>query len=336
MATNSSLRGQPIQLEPSIVEVNRLRDQPIQTDLPATSGLKDHHRIPDIFLIGSAKSATSLLAKSLDRHPKIKLGSIKEPNFFSHYSSYSKGFDWYSSLYENVGPDRLALDASTGYTRCPQNPGAAERIYACAPDAKLIYLMRHPIERAYSHFVHRWSKELYQGIPFSLSFAEHIEHDPMCIDSSNYRMQIEEYLKYFPRESLLCLFTEDVKADKVGVLQQICQFVGVDDTASHFEEAPARANQSDEFLESRVRIQVTSKIKSIPFLKTIIPVVPKAIRERLYELFKQGTNFGGQVQRDFTPPPVPDDVRQHLIEVFAESNAWVADFTGRNLSHWNQ
>ena len=335
MTVNSSLRGRPIQLDPSVEEKNWLRDRPIEPDSFAISDLKAHHRIPEIFLIGSAKSATSLLAKSLDQHPKIKLGSLKEPNFFSHYSSFSRGFDWYSSLYDNVRSDQFALDASTGYTRWPQNPGTAGRIHACAPNAKLVYLMRHPVERAYSHFVHRWTKELYRGMPFSLSFEEHVEHDPMCLDSSNYQAQIEEYLQYFPRESLLCLFTKDVEADKVAVLQKICRFIGVDDSAEHFKEAPARANQSSKFLESRVRTQVTSKIKSIPLVEPLLPLIPKSVRDGLYEFFR-GTSLGSQAEQEFTPPPIPADVRQQMLERFADSNAWVAEFAGRDLSHWNQ
>lgn len=311
-------------------------DRPIQSvELLAGQRLKPHHRMPDIFLIGAAKSATTSLANLLNQHPEIGLGSIKEPNFFSHQQRFARGLDWYSSLYDDVRADQLALDASTGYTRWPQNPGTAARIHACAPDAKLVYLMRHPVERAYSHFVHRWTKELYPDSPFRLSFEEHVKNDPICIDSSNYRAQIEEYLKYFPRESLLCVFTHDFEVDAIGVAQEICRFVGVSDSADCFDRAPSRDNQSQEYLKGRVRVRVTNKIKSIPILKSSIALIPKPVRSGLYGLTRR-TQLGNWAERDFTPPKLTAEVRQRTLQLFADSNAWVAQFTGRDLSHWDR
>ena len=310
-------------------------DQPIQAESMRSDRPSADHRIPEIFLIGSAKSATTSLANSLSRHPNISLGSIKEPNFFSHQASFAKGFDWYSSLYDDIGPDQLALDASTGYTRWPQNPGTAARIHACAPAARLIYLMRHPVDRAYSHFVHRWSKERFPDTPFTMSFSEYVKTDPMCLDSSNYQAQIEAYLEYFPRESLLCLFTDDVKQDHIGVLQTICRFAEIDDAAEHFAQPPSKDNQAHDYLEGRVRVMVTDRIKSIPIVKPLLPLVPKPLREGLYGLIRR-TTLGASAEQVFTPPALTPEVRQEMVEKFAASNAWVEEFTGRDLSHWNE
>lgn len=294
-----------------------------------------HSRIPEIYLIGAAKSATTLLANWLDQHPRIGLGVIKEPNFFSHDDTFAKGFDWYSSLYEQVPEGSLALDASTGYTRSPQHPLAAERLHAAAPSAKLIYMMRHPVDRAYSHFVHRWTKECHRGEPFSVPFGEYVEQDPVCVDGSNYQLQIETYLEHFPRESLLCIFSHEMKSEPMSLLKKVCEFLELEWSPDVFAERPSRDNQASEFLESRIRIQVTDRIKSNPFVAAMLPLVPKPVREWAYQRVRK-SGFSEQSEANFTPPPLAADTRQKYLDRFAESTEWVERFTGEDLSAWKR
>ena len=96
------------------------------------------------------------------------------------------------------------------------------------PNAKLIYVMRHPVERAYSHYVHRYTKEIHPGQPITKGFEEFVATDPMCIDSSDYMQQIEQYLEWFPRESILFLLTETLESDPSELLQETFRFLGVD------------------------------------------------------------------------------------------------------------
>ena len=106
---------------------------------------------------------------------------------FSFDEHYQQGFDVYRSNFSHFKPGQLTLDASTGYTRYPQYPNSAQRLHEASPDARLIYLMRHPVDRAYSHYIHRFTKECFQGQPIDRSFEEYVVTDPMCVDSSNYR-----------------------------------------------------------------------------------------------------------------------------------------------------
>ena len=69
------------------------------------------------------------------------------------------GIEWYSSLFTRVGNKQLCGEASTNYTRWPQVDGVPELIQQIIPNVKLIYIMRDPVERAFSHFVHRWTKK---------------------------------------------------------------------------------------------------------------------------------------------------------------------------------
>jgi hypothetical protein len=301
-------------------------------DFPA---LAHDHRMPDVILIGAAKSATTLLTRWIGQHPAIGLCNMREPNFFSHPERFSRGLDWYSQLFAGVREDQLALDSSTGYTQWPQFPLAAQRIAHYAPRARLIYMMRHPVDRAHSHYVHRWTKECHAGEPFRMSFEDYVKQDPICLDGSNYRAQLEWYLDHFPSESLLCLFTFQFAADPVAVLQRICRFLGISDAAAPFRQKPADENRASSFLESRIRIEVTDRIKQLPGIKQVLPCIPAIVRERLYQIARR-SSLGRTTAERFEAPPMRPETRGQLIERFAESNAWVAEFTGQDLSCWNQ
>ena len=111
-------------------------------------------RLPDFIIIGAAKAGTTTLHHYLDLNPQIYMSSPKEPCFFSDDEIYVKGVDWYSSLFSSAKPDQACGEASTRYSPYPQYTEAAPRMAELLPHVKLIYIMRHPVDRAYSHHVH--------------------------------------------------------------------------------------------------------------------------------------------------------------------------------------
>lgn len=292
--------------------------------------------IPRVYIVGAAKAGTSYMAWSLGQHPRIQLGRKKESNYFSFEQSYSQGLDWYTGLYAGAQEGDVLVDASTSYSRYPEYPNVAKRIHDHAPDAKLIYLMRDPVNRAYSHFVHRWSKELHFNEPFTVPFEEHIETDTMCLNSSDYRLQLEQFLAYYPSESILCLFTQDLKKSREALFQKICDFLGVPfDSAVLGGPGDGKANDSSEYLESRVRVAISNRIKSIPGMEAATKVLPSGIKERGLELLRR-SNLGKSAADAFEPPKMLPGTRARLIERFRESNAWVSELTGADLSAWNK
>ncbi len=290
-------------------------------------------RFPNLFLIGAAKAGTSFLASRLGRHREILRGIDKEADFFSSQDNFAKGLDWYQSNFPAKKNARWVLDASTGYTRFPEVPGIAERVYNFAPDAKLIYLMRHPVDRAYSHFIHRWTKELHPNKPFLDSFEVHIEGDPMCINSSDYRLQIEQYLEYFRKQSILCLFNSELQLDPERILRRVCDFLDVSFDENMVVFGSGRKNDSKMFLESRVRVAITGRLQRTPGLGSLIKFLPSQAKEFGYRWLRK-TPFASKVSEGFSPPPMGPDTRKKLIERFDSSNRWIADFTDADLSAW--
>ena len=134
-------------------------------------------KIPDFIIIGAAKSGTTSLYKYLCRHPQIFMCTPKEPDFFSIDANYFKGIDWYYSLFNEASPTQVCGEASTTYSRWHQHPKAAERIYQSLGQVKLIYIMRHPVDRAYSFYVHRFKGSLHKPeLAVSNTFEETISN----------------------------------------------------------------------------------------------------------------------------------------------------------------
>lgn len=290
---------------------------------------------PNLFMIGAAKSGTSHLAALLGQHSEIFLAEPKEPEFFSFDENFEKGFDWYQSIYGGAENSRWVLDASTGYTRYPEYPNTVERLHAWAPKAKLIYLMRHPVERAYSHYVHRWSKELHPNEPFRVSFEDHVLDDPMCINSSNYQMQLQHYLERYPKESILCLFNFQLRQNSEAVVRRVCEFLGVKFEDTMMTSPGHRSNKSDSFLESRIRVALTDRIKSTIGVGTVIKALPRSAREFGYQWVRRSF-LASSTSADFQPPPMLPETRTELLKRFEPSIAWVEDFTGVDLTRWRR
>tara|TARA_R110002094_G_scaffold27465_1_gene40531 strand:+ start:129 stop:1022 length:894 start_codon:yes stop_codon:yes gene_type:complete len=295
--------------------------------------MPEQQRLPDVVIIGAAKSGTSSLARRLDKHPQVCLSKDKEPEFFSHDEKYSRGLGWYADQFAAAQPGQLCLDASTSYSRSPQYPKAAERLHRHCPGAKLIYLMRHPIDRAFSHFIHRHNRELKPGQPFDVDFETHVASDPVCLDSSDYKFQIEQYMRFYPRDSFIFLFSDEFMADELGTFKRVCDFTGIEFDSRHFPPVASRVNTASDYREGAVRASVTASIRAIPVIGKAAYLAPRPLRSACYRALRW---FGGgkSAESRFTPPSIRPETRARLLERYRPALEWVAELTGRDLSSW--
>ncbi|WP_207061005.1 sulfotransferase domain-containing protein [Motiliproteus sp. SC1-56] len=184
---------------------------------------------PDIFLIGAQKAGTTTLATLLDSFPNISLSRPKEPHFFT--KNYHLGFDWYAKCFDNK--DNILIDASTSYTQAfLSNPeahaesplmGVPERIKAANANAKFIYIVRDPVDRAYSGYWHavRVGDE-------SRPFEEAIRATSHYLDQSDYAGQIELYLRHFKLENFLIIRLKDLNQNPRETLARCASFLEID------------------------------------------------------------------------------------------------------------
>lgn len=110
-------------------------------------------RVPDFIVIGAMKAGTTTLFRWLGTHPECALPTVKEPSFFARPNRWKLGMEWYCSLFPEEG--ELTGEASVIYTD-PRFAGtAARRIAATLPKIRLVFVARHPLTRARSHYVHQ-------------------------------------------------------------------------------------------------------------------------------------------------------------------------------------
>lgn len=290
--------------------------------------------LPDFAIIGAAKSATTTLANVLRQHPRV-FCPRKEPLFFAYKAFYGQGLEAYRKLFVEAGSDQLCGDDSTDYTRFPQVTGVPARLAAANPQVRLIYLLRHPLERAYSHFVHRYTREVHPGQPFRMGFSEYVETDPMCVDSSKYALQIEQYLQHFPVDQMLILSSDEVRQDLRGCRDRAIQFLRLDPIQQKPPNLSAKErNDSSAHLEQILVDQVSLPLRNMSWVSGVArAIVPERVRVWLYRMMLN-TPRGRRLKRDWTPPPLTAEERRRWLDYFEPHNRKLEALLGREFSDW--
>lgn len=180
-------------------------------------------RLPTFFLIGAMKSGTTSLWFYLDEHDEVFMSRPKEPNFFSTQEAFLERRSWYEELFSSANGALAVGEGSTSYAKYPTYQGVPARIAELVPDAKLIYLIRQPVERIRSQYLHvrRHGRE-------HRPIEEAVRRNPNFVDYSRYYLQIRQYLDRFPRERILILRSEDLLQDREGTLGRVCDFLSID------------------------------------------------------------------------------------------------------------
>jgi hypothetical protein len=181
--------------------------------------------IPHFIIIGAMKCATSSLHEQLAYQSGIFMTHLKEPNFFSDDENYHKGMDWYLSLFSQAKSDDLCGESSTHYTKLPTYPQTVNRLHQHFPDLKFIYVMRNPIERLVSQYIHEWSQRV-----ITEDINQAIFSFPELIKYSLYSEQLEPYLVQFGTDKVLPVFFEKLLAEPQSELERICHFIGYQGT----------------------------------------------------------------------------------------------------------
>ncbi|MDX6518794.1 MAG: hypothetical protein QOF50_1640 [Gaiellaceae bacterium] len=179
--------------------------------------------LPNLIVIGAAKCGTTSLHEYLDEHPEISMSRQKELDFFVPEKSGDRDLAWYAAQFEDAP---VRGESSPSYTAHPFYSGPPERIAAVLPDVRLVYLVRDPIARIVSHYVHR--SGTYPEMGTLEESLDHPDHGPWMIGLSRYWLQLERYLARFPAERILVVDSDELRARRPETLSQIFAFAGVD------------------------------------------------------------------------------------------------------------
>jgi hypothetical protein len=183
--------------------------------------------LPNLVVIGAQKCGTSGLHYILDSHPEISMSRPKELNFFIGERNWPRGIDWYREHFDPESPVRG--ESSPNYTTYPHHLGIPERMHETIPDAKLLFLVRDPLDRIAAHWVHNYAKRREKG-----TLAETLTHpNTSYVTRSLYAMQLERFLAFYPRERVLVFQQSELRYKRMETLRRIFEFLGVDPDYTH-------------------------------------------------------------------------------------------------------
>lgn len=298
--------------------------------------------LPNFFLIGAAKAGTTSFFGFLTQHPEVYGPALKEPNYFAlggapaafkgpgddatvNRLSVHDGAA-YEELFRGAGRAAAVGEASTLYLYAPEAPAAIRRQ---AADARLIVILRNPVERAYSAFLHLRRDQREPLADFAAALAreeariaagwQHLWHYRRA---GLYSEQLGRYLEHFPRERLLIHLYDDLVSRPGDLLRETFRFLGVD--ADFEPDVSRRANVAG---QPRSKLLHRILIGQNPIKSLAKRLVPERPRRRLWALL-----FGRNIRRG--RPPMPADARAGLEEYFRPEVDRLSSLLGHDLSGW--
>lgn len=201
--------------------------------------MQETRQIPDFFCLGAPRAGTTWLFEWLHQHPEVCIPQ-KEIHFFikSHGRDYflEEGMDWYLNLFSVAEDKQILGDVAAGYLR---SEDARKRILSVAPNAKMIVMLRNPVERFWSDYQYCLANRSFNG-----GFEEFMNspQGERALADGFYFKQISEWLKLYPKHNFHFVILDDVNSCRQREINKICDFLGV----NHFlpRNAERRVNEA--------------------------------------------------------------------------------------------
>ncbi len=296
--------------------------------------------MPNFLIIGAAKAGTTSLHSFLGQHPQIYLSPVKEPNFFAlegeklnfPVGTISPGYlaecktdlTAYQEQFQDVTSQKAVGEASPLYL---YHSHAPQRIKNHLPDVKLIAILRNPVERAYSNFLHhvREGFETYTDFAEALKAEEQRKQEHWWwgfyyLQGGFYYQQLQRYFQLFEPQQIKVYLYEDLKSQSVKLLQDIFQFLGVNadftpNTAAQYNVGGVPKNQTwYRFLTTKNPLKEPLKL-----------LLPEEVRKSLVLKLKN---------KALAKPQLSPEIHAQLTAKYREDILKLQDLIGRDLSSW--
>lgn len=275
--------------------------------------------LPNLVVIGAMKCATTSLHYYLGLHPEISMTAEKELHFFVAERNWGRGRGWYERQFTGRGP--VHGESSTTYARFPHHPGVAARMHALVPDARLLYVVRDPVERAVSQYVHEYAAGR-EDRPLVEALTAPSANP--YLDLSRYALQIEQYLPYYPKERILVLTAEDLGAHRAETLRRTFAFLGVRDT---FDDPRFSAIKHASASKRRLGPR-GERLARLPLWRLLGRPLPPSWRRLAGRLLSHP--FSSPVEA----PAIPPDLRRRLLDALRGDLERFHRLTGQTVDTW--
>jgi hypothetical protein len=270
--------------------------------------------LPTFLIIGAAKSGTTALHGYLRRHPDIAMSRPKELQFFVAEKNWGEGVAWYEEHFaaaiDRPEPPLAIGESSPDYSRCTVHAGVPERIASVIPDVRLVYLVRHPLERirsAYQHAVAHGAERR--------PIDEAVREVPHYVDDSRYAMQLDRYLEVFDRSRLLVLGNGALRDDRRGTLEAVGRFVGVDPDRFGWERVQDAKYSSE---DRTAPAGLLAKARSSRLAPAVRSIVPAGVRQRVWRAGSRSFDPGELQMADTTAAWVMEQLAADIARIAAE------------------
>lgn len=272
--------------------------------------------LPDVITIGAMKCGTSSLHHYMDQHPAIGMSRPKELNFFvtEPNGTFHKGLEWYAGCFP-AGDGLVRGESSTSYTKRPRHAGVAARIHATLPRVRLIYIVRDPIDRCVSHWMHLTANGR-ERRPFDEAVLD--PSTPHYVDIGRYATQLDAYLACFPPEQVHVVDLHELHADPAGTMRGVFRFVGVDPEFTHPLFARAR--------------HVTARKGRANALGRLVGL---AVGEQRLRAWRRRGKGRALLFAPVARPGAAPATRARLADTFAPEVARLRDITGKPFATWS-
>jgi hypothetical protein len=278
---------------------------------------------PNFIIVGTAKGGTKSLLNYLSQHPDIYTAA-GETHFFDR--DYNKGLDHYSKFFDGWNGEKAIGEKTPKYMFSSETP---KRIYDLNPEMKLIFLLRDPVSRAYSNYIHSYRAgiELYS---FETRIKDEIYpkeshnrfnlNDVEYIERGKYDEQIKRYMKYFNKKNMLFIISEDFWKNEVETVKKVCKFLNVEDKSDLIDFT--RRGNIGFFPRNRLislTVGVFKKYNKISYLKPV---------EKALVKFNKKFNNGGVY------PPMDDEIKGILKDFFKPHNQELSKLINVDVRDW--
>jgi hypothetical protein len=275
--------------------------------------------LPNLVVIGGLKCGTTSLHHYLDLHPAVEMSRPKELNFFVAELNWSLDSDWYASHFRGGGAIRG--ESSPHYTNRPRFEGVAERMRSTLADARLIYMVRNPIDRMLSHYLHNLGGG-YDDRTLAEAFA-----DPQSayVNRSRYFFQLEPYLEAFGEERIEIVGREELKRDRRATMRRVFEFLGVDPS---FDSEQFDREWETGTAKGGGRFRLMDRAVRLPGLRTLdrnFDRLPESLRW-LVERVVHDPDAG-----EAPKPEVPPALRAELAGLYRDDVAHLERVAGRQF-----
>jgi hypothetical protein len=299
-------------------------------------------RRPNLFVIGAAKSGTTSLHDYLDGHPDIYMSPLKEPGYFSpdappprKHFKHTDSLEHYLTLFRDAKDEKIVGESSTYYLYSRQAPGL---IHDFEPNAKIVVMLRNPVDMAFSMHGHRFTHDNESIEDFGAALAadeapdhggperdERIRREGTYVERAHYAEQLGRWFAAFPRDQIHVMVFEDFIADSAAEFRRLLEFLRVDPAYRPADFSPH--NTAHRLKKG----PVTRLVRSVPAQWLRHRGLPAVIGDQRAARIGRRIGEGSLVREDAPKRKLDPQLRERLEAELSDDIDLLSEMLGRDM-----